>query len=273
MVPEKDKNPLEIPEVHEPVEEPIVEPIVEPVVEEVHPVLEVEPEPEIEAASLPEKEPVFIPQPPPGTGVKREPLRSPTAKKSLWDRILPWVIVALVFFLGGLATIYFTMVRPMNAAAALSADANSAEITTLNTQINQLTIDKTKIENDLVLVREELVTAQDDLAAANVTIGELNVELSDAKTLSMVYQMLTNVNIARAAIEQGDAPSARQALTFAKADLAALKDSGLDEAVLSGFSDRLDEALSNLTEEGFATSRAALDTVFNNLLMLAKNLS
>ena len=186
---------------------------------------------------------------------------------------MPWVIVALVFFLGGLATIYFTMVRPMNAAAALSADANSAEITTLNTQINQLTIDKTKIENDLVLVREELVTAQDDLAAANVTIGELNVELSDAKTLSMVYQMLTNVNIARAAIEQGDAPSARQALTFAKADLAALKDSGLDEAVLSGFSERLDEALSNLTEEGFATSRAALDTVFNNLLMLAKNLS
>ena len=219
-------------------------------------------EPEPVAAAVPEVKPE----------VKREPLRAPRTNNGLWNKALPWVIVALVFFLGGLATIYFAMYRPLKQAAALTSEETALETTNLNDQISQLTLDKSQLATELQTTRDELVNTQADLATANATIEEQIAEVANANVQNMVYSMLTNVNIARAALETNDASSARQALTFAKGDLVELEGSGIEADVLSGFAERLDEATTNLSEEGFATSRAALETLFNNLLLLAKNL-
>lgn len=262
MEPQEEQQPLETPASEEPVEE-LLNSEAEPVEETAT---------EAEAEKKTEPTPPLKAEPAAGAGVKREPLRAPNAKPSLWNRILPWVIVALVFFLGGLATLYFTMYRPLKTVTAMAAETNAIEMTKLNDQIGQLTLDKTQIENDLQTTRDDLVNTQEELVNAKATIEEQLTEVANANVRGMVYKMLTNVNIARAALEQNDAPSARQALTFAKADLAELEGAGVEADVLSGFKDRLNEAVTNLSEEGFATSRAALETLFNNLLLLAKNL-
>lgn len=230
----------------------VEESVAEPVVDTTAPVVDVKPE---------EK-----------PGEKREPLRAPAAQKTFWSKALPWVIVALVFYLGGLATIFFAVHQPAKKAAEAAAATAVEEIASLNNEVSQLELQKSQVQNELDTTRGNLVDTQEDLTAAQATIEEQLTEVSNANVKRLAYKFLGNINSARAALEKLDTASARQALNFAKTDLAEMEASGLAADALSGFTERLDEAITNLTETGLDKSRAALDTLYANLLLLVDNL-
>ncbi|MBP9040517.1 MAG: hypothetical protein KBF64_01945 [Anaerolineaceae bacterium] len=196
--------------------------------------------------------------------VKAEVKPAP-AKKSFWSKLLPWVIVAVVFYLGGLATIFFAVYQPAkNAAAAAAADADK--------QITELTDKVAQAEIDISTVRTELDTVKADLTAAQTTIADQTTQLAKIKQMEIVYKFLVDVNGARAALEKLDTNTALQSINFAKADLTELQATEIDAASLSGFGELLDTATSKISEPDLLTSRSALDTLYSNLLNLVNNL-
>lgn len=217
-----------------------------------------EPKEEIKPGETPAVEqPVIEP-------VKAEVEPAP-AKKSFWSKILPWVIVAVVFYLGGLATIFFAVYQPAkDAAAAAAADADI--------QITELTDKVAQAEIDTAAVQTELDTAKADLTAAQTTIADQTAQLAKIKQMEIVYKFLVDVNGARAALEKLDTNTALQSINFAKADLTELQTTEIDAASLSGFGDLLDTAISKMAEPDLLTSRDALDTLYSNLLNLVNNL-
>ncbi len=204
--------------------------------------------------------------------VKTKPLRAPTPKKSFWGKALPWAIVALVFYLGGLATIFFAVYQPARNEAAAAAASAEQEIAALNDQVSQLELQKSQVQSELDSARASLVDTQEELTTAQVTIEEQQTEVANANIKRLAYKLLGNINSARAALEKRDTDSARQALNFAGSDLAELEEAGLEVEALSGFADRVDEAVTNLNEITLQKSRAALDTLYTNLLLLVDNL-
>lgn len=262
MEPEEELKPQENPETAEPAQE------MEPALSETIPAAESVAETIAEPVAEDYTEPVVEAE----AEVKREPLRAPAEKKSFWNKALPWVIVALLFYLGGLATIYFAVHQPAKQAAASSAAAAEQEITTLNNQVSQLELQKAQVQSELDATRGNLVDTQEDLSTAQVTIEEQLTEVANANVKRLAYKLLGNINSARAALEKRDTASARQALNFAKADLAELEGAGLAADSLSGFTERLDEALNSLNDITLQKSRAALDTLYSNLLLLVDNL-
>lgn len=217
-----------------------------------------EPKEEIKSGETPAVEqPVVEPT---KTEVKPAP-----AKKSFWSKILPWVIVAVVFYLGGLATIFFAVYQPAkDAAAAAAVDADR--------QITELTDKVAQAEIDMAAVQTELDTAKADLTAAQTTITDQTVELAKISQMKIAYKFLVDVNGARAALEKLDTNTALQSINFAKADLAELQTTEIDDASISGFGDLLDTATSKMAEPDLLNSRDALDTLYSNLLNLVNNL-
>ena len=264
MEPEEEMKPQEIPQAEEPAQELAPE----SVLSESTPIEEAVTEPVAET----EAEPVARVEPAIKAEVKREPLRSPAAKKSIWNKALPWVIVALVFYLGGLATIYFALYRPARMAAETAAETATAEITSLNDQLTQLELQKSLVQSELDTTRGELVNTQEDLATAQGTIEEQVSSVANANIRRLAYKLLANINTARVALEKADTAAARQALNFAKADLAELEGTDIAADALSGFTESMDEAITNLNEEGLETSNAALESLFAKLLLLVSNL-
>ncbi len=264
MEPEEELKPQETPQPEEPAQK--LEP--ESVLSESTPLEEAETEPVVETEAVPAAvvEPAMKPE------VKLEPLRSPAAKKGVWNKALPWVIVALVFYLGGLATIYFALYRPAVMEAETAAETAKAEITSLNDQLSQLELQKSLVQSELDTTRSELVNTQEDLATAQGTIEEQVSSVANANIRRLAYKLLANINTARVALENADVAAARQALNFAKGDLAELEGTDVESDALSGFADRMEEAITNLTEEGLETSRAALESLFAKLLLLVANL-
>ena len=88
----------------------------------------------------------------------------------------------------------------------------------------------------------------------------------------MVYKFIADVNLARVKLETLDVNSSRQAINFAKADLAELQATGIDPDAISGFSASLDEANTNLGQPDLLKSREALNTLYSSLLLLVNNL-
>lgn len=195
--------------------------------------------------------------------VKTEP-----ARKSFWMKMLPWAIVALVFFLGGMALIYFTLYQ--NATDAVkAADMKVAGLQSELSQVQgKLTTEKEtsgNLQTELDGVKAELTTAQG-------MIETQTAEILKAQQLQTIYKFLADVNTARAVLESLDVNSTRQAINFAKADLVELEATGIEAASISGFKDRLDEAETKLGEPDLLTSRAALNTLYQNILLLIDNL-
>lgn len=222
-----------------------------------------EPKEEIKPGETPAVEQSAVEQPvvePTPEGVKPAP-----AKKSFWSKILPWVIVAVVFYLGGLATIYFAVYQPAKEAAAAAAS-------TAETTIAELTEKAGQSEINAASIQTELDTAKADLTAAQTAIAEQTAELAKTNQMKIVYKFLVDVNGARAALEKLDTNTALQSINFAKADLTDLQATAIDAASLSGFTDLLDTASSKISEPDLLESRSALDTLYSNLLNLVNNL-
>jgi len=206
----------------------------------------------------------------------RQLVGEPHPKKKFWAKVLPWVIVAALFYLGGLATIFFALYQPqkqaaqanlaeISATATAAAEADADEIINLTNDYNQAIKQYGDAQAELDLTKAEL-------QAANNTIADKDAELARDSKINLAYKFLVDVSSARIAVEKQDTATARQALNFAKADLEELKTTDLTADVLSGFAEKLNEATSNLTPSGIAKSQAALESLYTNLLQLINNL-
>ena len=186
-------------------------------------------------------------------------------KSNLGRNLVTWTLIALVFFLGGLATLYFGVYQPYKKTTDATALAAQEKITTLTNDLSKAEIQTALLQTDLDTTKSALETAQS-------TITEQESLVPAATLKRAVYKLLTDVNSARIALGQTDTATTRQALTFAKDDLKELEALGLDADSLSGFSSRLDEASSNLFEPDQVTSRNALNTLYDQVLLLANHL-
>lgn len=196
-----------------------------------------------------------------------EPDEVTPAKKSIIDRAIPWVIVAIVFFLIGAATVYFTLyqqktleLKTAQAEIAAAADNLTAAEAKLDTAKTQMTS-----------VQADLAKAQTELTAANTAIDTKTAELAKSEQNSVIYKFQADVNAARAALLKLDPASSRQALNFVLADLTTLEKTKIDANALSGFKARIEEADANLESDPLK-SLSALDTLYSNLLLLVNNL-
>lgn len=178
----------------------------------------------------------------------------PTVKKTPWyTQVLRYLLVAVVFFIAGALVIYFTYTRDAfkDAETLRAAATESAQkIDSLETDLSQ---------------------AKADLASAQATITENQDALDTASIKLLVSKMEKDVTTARIALLTLDPDGTTQALSFAQRDLDALSAGGLDAKSISGFQDRLDEALANL-ESDPAKALDALEKLTSSLYLLETNL-
>ncbi len=178
--------------------------------------------------------------------------------KSFGARVLTWLIVALVFFIGGMALIYFMLYQPK--ISTLKADLQASEV--------QLT----SVSDKLAVAETDLALAQTNLETADTTVNDLTDQLLAADLFGSIYKFQADVNAARVALLKLDPASSLQALNFIKLDLAELEIKELDPDAIAGFKQRIAEAEANL-ENDPAKSLSALDTLYNNLVFLISNLN
>ena len=258
-------------------------PIEEPAPE--NPELEVEPiesgelTPEHSSGEIKDEETLkeTVKEKPAAGSLPRMHVGQPHPKKTFGSRVLPWVIVALLFYVGGLATIFFALYQPkveglqadaaeQAALAQTSAENDAARIMDLTDDYNQALKQYQTAQATLDLTKGEL-------DAARSTITDQEVELARLTKSNIAYKFLMHVSTARTALEQQDTASARQAVNLAKTDLEALRQTDVTADILAGFAEKLNEASSNITLTGIDRSRAALDTLYTNLLLLIENMN
>jgi cytoskeletal protein RodZ len=174
-------------------------------------------------------------------------------KPSFWNKVLPWVIVAVVFFLAGSALIYFWLYQP----EVKNGAAIQAQLSTASEKLTSATTD--------------LAITKTDLESAQAAVVAKTTELEKLAQTDLIHKFQADVNSARVSLLKLDPASARQALNFAKADFAELEKTNLDTNSLSGFKARLEEADANF-EIDPQKSLDALDTLSTNLLLLVSNL-
>jgi hypothetical protein len=193
-----------------------------------------------------------------------EIVSTPAPKKGLVDRALPWVIVAIVFFLVGALLTWFVVYQPKAqeltaAQAQMTASAATAETNAANLQAT------------LNAANADLTLAKENLASAQSTIEAQTTLLAKTELLKVIYKFQSDVNVARASLSKLDPSSSRQALSFVAADLTELEKAGLDPDSLSGFKSKIEDAQTNL-ETAPDKSLADLETIYSNLLLLINNL-
>lgn len=174
------------------------------------------------------------------------------ARKSIVQTSLPWVIVAVVFFLIGAVLIIFTVYRTARVdLAAAKADA-------------------AQLSEQLASTEVDLEKSNTDLAAAQASLTDATAALTKSEILSLLYKFQADANAARASLLDQDPSSARQFLTFVSADLAAMKQTTIDAASIAGLEPRINTALQNLESD----PRAAIDalgTLYTNLALITSN--
>lgn len=185
------------------------------------------------------------------------PMEEVKPSKPFGAKVLPWLIVALVFFIGGMAVIYFTLYQPK--LSTLKADLQASEV--------QLT----DVSDKLAAAETDLALAETNLETAEGTIVDLTDQLIAADLFGSIYKFQADVNAARVALLKLDPASSLQALNFIKEDLSELEIKELDPDAIAGFRERIAEAETNL-EKDPAKSLAALDTLYNNLVFLISNI-
>lgn len=174
-------------------------------------------------------------------------------KRSFVQVVLPWFLVAIVFFLVGAGLVYFTLYQ--NA---------SKELTAANAQVTDLT-------SQLSGVQVDLEKAKTDLNTTQLRLTDTQTELDSAKITTLLYKLQTDVNAARVGVLKMDSSFARQALNYASADLSDLSQTSIGADKLTGLQKRIDTALIYL-ESDPQRALDALDTLYTNLLLISGNL-
>ena len=181
-------------------------------------------------------------------------------KKGFVDRALPWVIVAIVFFLVGALLTWFLIYQPkVEELATAQADlATAAE-------------NATQLQGQIDSLSTELTTVKGNLTTAQATIDSQTTEIARLEQLSVIYKFQADVNAARATLSKLDPASSKQALSFVSADLADLESTNVDPDALSGFKAKIEEANTNL-ESDPRKALDAMEALYSNLLLLISNL-
>lgn len=177
---------------------------------------------------------------------------SETSKRTFAQAVLPWFLVAILFFLLGAGMVYFTLYQKANTALA-----------TANTQVTDLTTQLSGVQVDLEKAKTDLNTTQ-------LSLTDTQTQLEAAKISTLLYKLQTDVNAARVGVLKLDPSFARQALTFASADLTDLSQTSIGADKLTGLQERIDTALTNL-ESDPQKAIDALDTLYTNLLLISGN--
>ncbi len=193
-----------------------------------------------------------------------EIVSTPAPKKGLVDRALPWVIVAIVFFLVGALLTWFVVYQPKaQELSAAQVEMTASAATAAENAAN--------LQSTLDVANADLTVAKADLANAQATIEAQTTLLAKTELLKVIYKFQSDVNVARASLSKLDPASSRQALSFVAADLTELEKAGLDPDSLSGFKTKIEDAQANL-ETAPDKSLADLETIYSNLLLLINNL-
>jgi hypothetical protein len=185
---------------------------------------------------------------------------TPAPQKSIFKRALPWVIVALVFFIGGAVVFWVTLYQP-----------KVAELQAAQTQVAAAADSAVQLQNQIDAVNSDLTTAKDELANAQATVEAQSTTIAQTDLLKVIYKFQADVNFALYKLAQNDPASARQALSYVSSDLSDLEAAGLDAAVLSGYKDKISDATTNLESEPLK-SIDSLESVYSNLNLLIGNL-
>lgn len=181
-----------------------------------------------------------------------EPKTEKKEKKTFLQIVLPWLIVAVVFFLGGVSTLYFTVYRTTKA----ELDAAKAEVV--------------QSAADLDTANADLQQAKTDLADAQAALSEKTTALTKAETLELLYKFQADVNDARASLLNNDPSSARLMMASIAGDLSELQKTDIDAQSLTGLQPRIDTALQYL-ESDPQTAIESLRTLSTNLSVLIEN--
>ena len=181
------------------------------------------------------------------------PVKTISTKPGFFTVALRWIIVAVVFFLIGAGVVYFTLYQ------TASKDLQAAKV------------DSTKVSESLSAAEVDLEKAKADLSTTQASLNETTTALQTSQQAALLYKLEADVNAARAALYKLDPSTARQAISYATADLTELAKTSIDAESLSGLQPRLETALANL-ETDPQKAMDALDTLFTNLLLLGSNL-
>lgn len=193
-----------------------------------------------------------------------EVVSNPAPQKSWFDRALPWIIVALVFFLVGALLTWFLVYQP-------KAQEFAASQTQMSEAAAEAAEKAANLQSSLDTANTDLTVANENLASAQATIEAQTTLLAKTELLKVIYKFQADINLARATLSLEDPASSRQALSFVVADLAELEKAGLDPDSLSGFKTKIEDAQSYLNSEP-SKSLGNLETIYSNLLLLINNL-
>ena len=177
----------------------------------------------------------------------------PVSKPGIFKRALPWVIVAVVFFIAGVGLVFFTLYQNTNNALT----ASKQDAAQLSTQLSAANLDLQKAKNDL--------------STSQAALADSNNALDKAQQLSILYKFEADVNTARTALAKQDPSTARQALTIAGTDLTELQKTSISVDNIAGLQPQLDLAVTYLESDVIKAS-AAMDTLYTNLLLISGNI-
>jgi len=203
---------------------------------------------------------------PPAAAEVKPAVGQPKPKQSFGSKLLTWLIIAVVFFLGGMVTFYFTLYQPLKEAADVAAADSDAKVASLTSDYNQALKQYRDAQTELDLTKSELQSFK-------VSEEDLQNEIATLQKTNISYKFLVDVSSARLALEKEDVAGARQAINFARADLKALEATDIEKDALSGFAEKLDAASTNLSLTEIDNAKAALDELYANLLLLVDNLT
>jgi len=190
--------------------------------------------------------------------VKSEPLKKEKKPPKI-AKFFRSILVGILLLVIGAAAVYIGIYMPKNTALNLQLASSQEQITQLTAQLTSQT--------------EELTGVQGELAQAKTEITSLQSDLNTMSELKVVYEIQSNVNIARLALEQNDAPRAVQAVEYIIQDIRGLSISSFPN-ISSDLSPRLTKLENIRVTIGSNPTQAVsdLEDLFNDLLLLANNL-
>ena len=163
--------------------------------------------------------------------------------------LLRWLVFALVLFLAGILTLYFTRVQPL--------EAQQKQLQVTQTAVQKQSSDLQKLRSD------------------NTSLSSANQSMTDKLTQDQAHleliRAMNNVNTARMYMAMNNPAEAKKALGPVKDELNAIATVAKDANLLKPISDRLDLVLNEMSNNS-QTSASDLGIMNDQLVELEKKL-
>lgn len=176
-------------------------------------------------------------------------------KRSKFVSFLIALLAGLVLLAIGAGAVYFGLYSPKTTELTSEVTTTTTELTAANAEIERLK----GVESSLTA----------DLTDANEEIASLTTDLDKAKALRSIYQIQSNVNVARYALEKGDDTQASQALEYIISNI-----QNLTVPAFPNITENLEARLTTIRTtivSDKVKAQTDLEALFNDLLLLADN--